>query len=117
MSKQTKIIAIVGGVLILGVLLFLGLGKGGFKGAFGCGGAEEGKPRSSVSAEDWKVIDCVKFGFALQRDDKGIPKGKKEKDPAVNCKVVLAGKCAKDASFKKANPVACKKAAPDEDKE
>lgn len=109
MSKQTKIIAIVGGVLILiavGVLFKTGFFKG----------SGDGKPRATVSAEDWKVIDCLKFGHGLKRDDKGVAKGN-EKDPAVNCKVILGAKC-KDAKFAKTNPTQCAKyTAPAEDKE
>jgi hypothetical protein len=109
MSKQTKIIAIVGGVLILvalGVLVKTGFFKG----------SGEAKTRSSVSVEEWKVIDCLKFGHGLKRDDKGVAKGN-EKDPAVNCKAILGAKC-KDANFKKANAPQCAKvAAPAEDKE
>jgi hypothetical protein len=116
MSKQTKIIAIVGGVLILVGLIYIGAGKGGFKGAFqamGCGKGDKSAPRSAAAnPEDLRINDCKAVGFIFKRDDKGAvikDGGKPVKDSTKNCATVVTARCSKDAAFKKANGSLCRK--------
>lgn len=123
MSKQTKMIAIVGGALIVALLAYTLIFGGGFGQAFeavGCGGKKD-PPKLRTSIETLELGDCLHSGFACQRDDSGQPKlvkGSKdcEKKPATYCKTLWAGKC-KDAKFKKDNPTGCKKFAKAEEKE
>ena len=93
MSKNTKIIAIAGGVLIVLGLIYMGASKGGFGSAFeavGCGGKKGAEsPRQKLSQEDMELLDCAKRGFVVKRDDKGNA-------AKVNKKVVAVakkGKC------------------------
>jgi hypothetical protein len=127
MSKNTKIIAIVGGaliVIILGYTLIFGGGFGQALEVVGCGSKKEAtKPR--VNIEAFELSDCLTTGFACQRDDKGQPKmakGAKEcdKKPAPYCKTLWGNKC-KDAKFKTDNKSGCEKfgkaAAKEDDKD
>lgn len=115
MSKQTKIIAIVGGVLILALVLYTALFGGGFGAALeaaGCGGKKD-PPKLRMSIESLELGDCLHKGFACLRDDRGQPKMAKgakvcDKKPAAYCKTLWGNKC-KDAKFKKDNPSGCKK--------
>jgi hypothetical protein len=115
MSKQTKIIAIIGGVLILVGLIYIGAGKGGFKGAFqamGCGKGEKSAPRSAANPEDLRINDCKAVGHIYKRDDKGAvvkEGGKPVKDSTKNCVTVITARCGKDAAFLKTNGALCKK--------
>lgn len=127
MSKQTKIIAIVGGILIVGLLAYTMIFGGGFGQAMesmGCGGKKD-PPKSRFNLENAELGDCLNTGFACQRDDKGQPKmakGAKEcdKKPADYCKTLWGNKC-KDAKFKQGNKTGCKKftaaAAKEDDKD
>lgn len=126
MSKNTKIIAIVGGVLIVALLAYTGLSGGGFGAAFesmGCGGKKDpGKPRANV--ETFELTDCQNTGFACVREANGQPKMVKgtkncERKPKDYCAKLWGNKC-KDAKFKAANKSGCDKfgkAAADDDKD
>jgi len=122
MSKQTKMIAIIGGVLILGGLLFLGLGKGGFKGAMqsmGCGGGgDKGKARPAMSLEDTQINDCKALGHVVKRDAQGKATAGNAPDATKSCLKIVGTRCGKDKPFANANQGLCKKyAAPAEDKD
>lgn len=114
MSKNTKIIAIVGGVLILGFVVWTIIG-GGFGQAFeavGCGGKKEPK-KPRVNIEGAELSECLNYSYACVRDDKGVPKkasGAKEcdKKPKDYCKKLWSNKC-KDKKFASENKTGCKK--------
>ncbi|MDY0002848.1 MAG: hypothetical protein RBU30_16235 [Polyangia bacterium] len=128
MSKQTKIIAIVGGVLIVALLAWVGLSGGGFGAAFeavGCGGGKKDPPKPRMNIEEAELGDCMDKGFACQRDEAGKPKMAADgktclKKPEAFCKTLWNNKC-KDAGFKKSHPSGCAKflkaAAKDDDKD
>ena len=122
MSKNTKIIAIVGGVLILGLVIYMGASKGGFGSAFeamGCGGKKKAKnKRGVVDLETAKWNDCRKLGYIAKHDAKGnvVRKGKKAepdgtmKEAKLNCLKLWKTKCGDD-NFKKKNAAGCKQKA------
>lgn len=118
MSKNTKIVAIVGGVLILFIVVYTlvwGGGPGQALEAVGCGGKKEGKPPRHNLVESAELGECLNYGHACVRDEKGVTQmvaGKKEcqKKPAGYCKTLWGNKC-KDEAFKKANAKGCEKLA------
>lgn len=113
MSKQTKIIAIVGGVLILVFLGYSLFTKGGIMSGFkamGCGDGEKSKKleKKQLSPKERDFQDCMAYRFVPQRTDKGnlkkdakgnlTPKAGKGKD---YCAGLWRWKCAtKDAKGK-----------------
>jgi hypothetical protein len=116
MSKQTKMIAIIGGVLILCGVIYIGAFGTGFKGAMrvvGCGKADPGKPRPQLNVEDQRINDCRGYGYVLKRDDKtGELKkegGMEVKDQAKDCNKLVAARC-KDAAFRKNYKMWCEQA-------
>lgn len=119
MSKQTKIIAIVGGVLIVVVLALTQFKvSGGIKGAFGCASTQKGKERPPVSVEDLAINDCKALGHVVKRDAEGKAAANNPADPSKPCNKVVSARCAKDKAFAGSNQGLCKRfAAPAEDKE
>jgi len=76
MSKNTKIIAIVGGVLIvlgLGYMLFSG---GSTLDAIGCGGKKGKKARRTVTKVDLEWDGCKKYGYIPMLKEQQVKKGR-----------------------------------------
>ena len=113
MSKTTKIIAIVGGILIIVAGIY-----GGKTILTVYTGGEKTKPRVQYSKQDIQLQECEGNGWVCARDAKGnVIKDPKNK---TKCKAAEGGKekCVqlylkkcKDANYKKANKTTCAQAA------
>jgi hypothetical protein len=124
MSKNTKIIAIVGGVIIVGILAWMGLTGGGFGEAFeavGCGGG--GAPPDKQLAVDAekaarKLMPCINQKKLCKRNEKGQKIMEEGEDgektcvlemDAAACKKFIAQTCndksLRDYWEKRASPV------------
>lgn len=75
MSKNTKIIAIVGGVLIIAGLAYMLLSGGSTMDAMGCGGKKGKKARRVVTKVDLEWNGCRKYGYIPKLEQKTIDKG------------------------------------------
>lgn len=111
MSKNTKIIAIVGGILIIAAAIY-----GGKTILTVYTGGKKGAPRVKYSKQDILLHECDANGHACQHDAKGNPvhkKGAKTCTPAKDgkkiCVQLYVKKCG-NAEFAKANPTACMRA-------
>jgi len=111
MSKTTKIIAIVGGILIVAGVIY-----GGKTILTVYTGGKKGTPRVKYTKEDIQLHECDANGWVCAHDAKGNPiqeKGKKKCKPAKNgeklCVQLYLKKCA-NAGFAKANPSTCTRA-------
>lgn len=76
MSKNTKIIAIVGGVLILAVVSYMMFTGGSTMEAIGCGSSKNKKARRTVSKVDMEWDGCRKYGYIAKLEEKTVDKGK-----------------------------------------
>ncbi len=118
MSKNTKIIAIVGGVLILGVVAYMLFTGGSTMDAMGCGSKKHRKARSTSSKADVEVRGCKKFGYipkVVQKGKKGSqywtttggkspePRGGKAnlKKATCDCLAIWTTECGSDAKDSK----------------
>lgn len=75
MSKNTKIIAIVGGVLIIAGLAYMLLSGGSTMDAMGCGGKKGKKARRTVTKVDMEWDGCRKYGYIPKLEQKTFDKG------------------------------------------
>ncbi|MFH2006521.1 MAG: hypothetical protein ABI333_08050 [bacterium] len=120
MSKNTKVIAIVGGILILGLVIYMGASKGGFGSAFeamGCGGKKKAKkPRKALDAKAQAWEDCRKLGYIAKRDKgkivmqgkRPVPQTADKKKATCECLSLWKAKCG-EAGFKGKNKDGCKR--------
>jgi hypothetical protein len=76
MSKNTKIIAIVGGVLIVLTLAYMMLTGGSIMDAVGCGGKKGKKARQTMDKDDVIWANCQKHGYVAKMQQVTIQKGK-----------------------------------------
>lgn len=76
MSKNTKIIAIVGGVLIVLGLAYMMFSGGSTLDAIGCGGKKGKKARKVLTKTDMEWIGCKKYGYIPKLEEKTVDKGK-----------------------------------------
>lgn len=111
MSKNTKIIAIIGGILIIAAAIY-----GGKTILTVYTGGKKGAPRVTYSKQDIQLHECDANGHVCARDAKGKPihkKGAKTCTPAKDgekiCVQLYVKKCA-NAEYAKANPTACMRA-------
>jgi hypothetical protein len=70
MSKNTKIIAIVGGVLIVLGLAYMMFSGGSTMEAIGCGTSKGKKARQTVSKADVEWAGCKRHGYIPQLEEK-----------------------------------------------
>ncbi len=74
MSKNTKIIAIVGLILTIGAGAYMLLSGGSTMEAVGCGTSKESKARRTFTKADVEWIGCKKYGYIPTLEEKKVGK-------------------------------------------
>ncbi len=131
MSKNTKIIAIVGLVMAIGAGAYMLLSGGSTMEAIGCGTSKQKKARTTTSKADVEWSGCKKYGYIPKVEEKKAGKNKmqwvevggKRAEPAggkgnmkkatCDCLDLWKTKCASTAkdkkgkTFKEKNSASC----------